>query len=239
MSSIRRSQALMTNLLYPAFLGTYLVSISLSINGLGGDRFQIGVFLLLYFALAFLESIILETKYSSWNFAVDLVEIALMTLAFVILGMNEPNLSRGVSTQFWSVLVVLFFLPFMSRVPTERNWMFDALCIAAMSVATLASWKLLEWASWAPLTSIHSLGSLIQRPDDFLLSTSDRAAHSLLWLLMLLYLIALAVDAKSSRNKPNDWLSKKRELSYVPWLLVPGALLALVAVVSTCARSDW
>jgi len=231
--TITRTKALMTNLLYPAFLGTYMVSVSLAFSDLGGDRAQISFFLLLYFVLAFLESIVLEQNYGIWNFLVDATEIGLMTLAFVVLGLNEPQISKGTSTQFWAILTVLFFLPYVSRFPKRRNWMFDHLCTAAMLIALLATYQLLDQVTWSIFGGLLHHWPFLKNPDDFLLTISDQTAHSFLWVLMTLYLIALVVDASNTtKDKVNTWKKPLKEnLSYVIFTLPVCLLFAVFAVV--------
>jgi len=239
----KRPHELMTNLVYPAFLGTFLVSTSMSGGHLGPASVQLAVFLLLYFVIAFEETVVLVTDYSIPVFLVDAVEVALMVAAFVVLGVatvsydanGDPAFRPQTITTLWGVLSILFTLPFLARIvpPSKRNPTYDYLCAVAVVICFLASLHALDWA-WSLTQQVPLLGGayafldrwpLWTAPEQLLRSGSDHFAHATLWVLMVIYVVALFVDPSATNN---DWARGRRNLQYVPYFL--GAVVIIVSM---------
>jgi hypothetical protein len=118
----RRWKLLMQSLYYPAVLGTCFV---LLINKLASHRsvagaisdvtVYFGLFLTMYFTISYLlTNEVVSDAYSVFAFAVDLLEVVLIFLAFAALGYLEPE--RPEKVNFRRAYLYLFPVPILQQV---------------------------------------------------------------------------------------------------------------------------
>jgi hypothetical protein len=230
-STIReKANALIFGLIYPAFLGTYLVTVGTSWKqfaaaGLAG---WLG-FLLLYFGSQFVESSTNNRDgYSWWQFVVDAVIVALFTAVFVSLSkaaaIAEAN--HGIASPEvldYAFLAGTFLLATLSRgSPAPEAPFLDRLAWAGIVAAGLGM-----------------LGrALVDRgaPALPMWKALPSVALVTLWLLLSIYLCTIVVRALVDKGKAkwawdflkHGWWKSKR--AWLLSLLPAGVVLVLRAL---------
>ena len=185
----------MLGLIFPAFLGTFLVSFSKEHSHLECAQISLSWWLLCYFAISFVETDIAKSNtYSVGVFVTDVAEVAIMTTMFMVLQVVEPHASYTKDT-FWALLCFLMLLPMIARTlpPYYSEWLYDALCVSAMMCCVIGRFGSSFSIPCLDMIYLWIWGS--GQPDAYFGSPADRAAIILLWLVMVLYIAVLLLDA--------------------------------------------
>jgi hypothetical protein len=175
-----KARIFMQNLIYPAFLGTFIVSVIQSSSTLLNDtnRFSVSLLFLFYFATLFVETEVDDkTTYCLKSFIIDVFEVAIMFAIFMSLGVISVKLDSISYVQYpvttLLLMAVVFSLPVILRAlknnKTEK--LLDGLCIAAIVtclgalVLSNGDWsnipaKDFKWSCYSSLWGARAIWSL-------------------------------------------------------------------------------
>ena len=224
-----KAHVLMFGLIYPAFLGTYLVTLST-----GWKQFAAAglvwwvVFLLLYFSSQYVESATNDRAQYSWwpQFVADALIVVLFTVVFVSLSgaavvaeTNHRTASPKVTDYLW--LAATFFLAKLSRGDAGSN-----------------EGHFLDLLVWAGITAagLGMLGRALVNLDAPALpvwKAFPGVALGTLWLLLIVYFYGIVVRALHDNSKANEawaFLTHRRWQRKLAWLwsLLPAGLVLVV-----------
>lgn len=231
----------MLSLIYPAFLGSFLVAYLLQHEALDPIQRATAAFLLVYFVVGFAETLTERAvRYNAIVFAVDVVEVTLMALLFTSLGVLPPTPGPGNRELFWLLLAALFLAPMAWRLAAGYSeWAYDVFSLAAVGLCLAARF------GWLDAVPTSGFASIVWSGPDAKVFTlaSDDLGISGLWILMLVYLVILVIDMGGQWS--GAWDDSKEEWKVLPkphwyvdrrtsaatWRLAGAALACGVSVV--------
>jgi hypothetical protein len=171
-----RLKAVMQTLVYPSFLGTFIVGFvqELETHGqtptstqvLSQQEISLGLLMLIYFGSLFVETEATEGQsYSVWTFAVDVVEVSLMFVAFRCLGYLGDRILDV--RWYYGMLGTVFLCPIFWRLFVERRFKDFLTCLSIIAFCLAA------------------VGLVLGRHDDRLTNA--------LWILLAVYIVDIVV----------------------------------------------
>lgn len=160
------------SLVYPAFLGTFIVAL---VAASAHHAFVLGVVLAIYFSLLHGEGVLAKRYESFLEWLGDVVEIALMALLFVRLGLLNPDghpkdpaaIRPWLAAVFLVPVIVRWGLAWLGKRERQKTYFYTALTVASVGGAIAAACYPAPW-------TVIAIGALVASYGLFGLLLNDR-----------------------------------------------------------------
>lgn len=217
---------LMQNLIYPAFLGAFLVSFSLESAVSTFFQMLLALFLLIYLATGYAQTELgiagKNYPYEWPDFVFDAFELAIMSIAFVVLKISKLDLGSlfsfvdpGSPRQLWFFIFFLFATPLLRRsYGMVKAAIYDTLCVVAMLMCMAA-------------TSIDAFNIDSCHTEMFFGNNFDRFMIFALIILLAVYIWALT-DEENNPRILDTWYRESISCRIKSW---PGPVCAALLII--------